>query len=490
MSLTIVGLGPGAADDLSRRAWRALETAAHVYLRTERHPCVPHLPTGPQYHPCDDLYEQHEQFADVYAAIVARVLEAAQHGPVVYAVPGDPLIGEATVLALLEQAAALGIDVQIVAGISFLEPTMALLNRTVPSAARIDAMNGLQIADALLIAAQHHPALNPATPAVIAQVYSRQVANDLKLTLMNQYPDDFEVILLHAGGTDAAHAEPMPLYAIDRSPQIGVLTSLYLPPLGEHTSFESFQETIAHLRAPEGCPWDQKQTHASLRPFMLEESYEAVEAIDNDDSAALLEELGDVLLQVVLHTQIAIEDGEFRMADVLQYVNRKLIRRHPHVWGQVQVDGAAQVLVNWDAIKFQEQRDKPRTSRLDGVPSGLPALMQAFQYREKAAKIGFDWARAEDVLDKVREEIDEVQRAASDAERYDELGDLLFALVNWAKWIGVEDPEGALRQANAKFARRFQYVEAAMKAQDPDGNTRFDAAALDAFWRAAKAQGL
>jgi tetrapyrrole methylase family protein/MazG family protein len=257
------------------------------------------------------------------------------------------------------------------------------------------------------------------------------------------------------------------------------------------SSFEQFQEVIAHLRAPEGCPWDREQTHRSLRQYLLEEAHEVLEAIDAGDSKALAEELGDLLLQVVLHTQIAIDDGEFRMGEVISYINRKLIRRHPHVWGDVAVSGAGDVLRNWEALKAEEQAEnggKQRESLLDGVPKGLPALLQAYQYQAKAAKPGFDWDKVEDVVAKVREEIDELAAADSDEEQAKEAGDLLFAVVNWLRWLKVE-PESALREANAKFYRRFRYIEEAV-AENGKPMKEHSLAELDALWDEAKGKGL
>lgn len=483
MTITIVGLGSGHIDDLTRRAWRTLETATVVYLRTRQHPCVPDLPAAPEYRAFDDVYEANDSFDMVYATITERLIEAAGAGDVVYAVPGDPLVAESTVIRLLQRGRDEHIPIEIVSGVSFIEPTLALLG--------VDAFDGLQILDAIDIAAMHHPPINPDTPALLGQVYSRQLASDLKLTLMNQYPDEFEVKLIHAAGTPAALVESVPLYAIDRSEHIEHLTALYVPALGHMSSFEQFQEVIAHLRAPEGCPWDRAQTHASLRQYLIEEAHEVLEAIDGEDWDSLREELGDLLLQVVLHTQIATEDGEFRMGDVLSAVNAKLIHRHPHVWGTTQADTPEQVVKNWDALKVEEKAKagKPqRDSILDGVPKGLPALLQAYQYQAKAAKPGFDWHAIHDVIAKVREEFDEVIAAESDEHRAEEMGDLLFVIVNWARWHKIE-PETALRQANRKFYRRFRYVEDQVAATGKP-MTDFTLDQLDAWWDEAKSKGL
>lgn len=482
MTLTILGLGPGHIDDLTRRAWRTLENAETIYLRTHWHPCVPHLPNADRTQSFDSVYEQTTRFEDVYKTIVARVLEAAAQGDLVYAVPGDPLVAESTVTALLKQAPEQGIKVEVVSGVSFIEPTLALLG--------IDALNGLQLLDALTVGQMHHPPLNPDTPALLGQVYSRPAASEVKLTLMNQYPDDFQVALVHAAGTDEGGVEWLPLYEIDHSERINHLTSLYVPALGGMSSFEQFQEIIAHLRAPEGCPWDKEQTHKSLRRYLLEETHEVLEALDADDPDALREELGDLLLQIVLHTQIATEFGEFQMTDVLRNVNQKMIVRHPHVWSDVQVTGSDDVVTNWEALKKKEQAEKGkvRESALDGVPVSLPALMQAHEYQRKAAKPGFDWDKIEDVIAKVHEEIDEVLAEDDPEKRAAEMGDLLFALVNWSRWLDVE-PETALREANAKFMRRFRFVETSL-AEQGKALTDSSLVEMDDLWNQAKRQGL
>lgn len=484
MTLTIVGLGPGDIDDLSRKAWRVLKNAKTVYLRTSRHNCVPCLPQSETvYHSFDALYDASEKFDDVYETIVDQLIAAAQTEDVVYAVPGDPLVGESTTTRILKRAQQAKVEVEIVNGISFIEPMLRAIG--------VDALDGLQILDGIDIAEMHHPPINPDFPALIGQLYSKQVASDVKLTLMNQYPDEFSVTLIHSAGTGDEIVETLPLYEIDRSSQINHLTSLYVPALGNMSSFERFQEIIAHLRAPEGCPWDRKQTHESLRQYLIEEAYEVLDAIEKDDPVALYEELGDVLLQVVLHTQIAIDDGEFQMSDVLHHVNAKMIRRHPHVWGEVDVDGnAEQVVTNWEALKRQEKADKGdnEQSLLDSIPKGLPALLQAHHYQSRAAKVGFDWEQIADVSAKVREELDEIVNAETDDERRDEFGDLMFVLVNWARWLKIE-PEMALKDANLKFYRRFNYIEEHVHAQGK-AMTDYTLEELDALWDEAKVAGL
>jgi tetrapyrrole methylase family protein / MazG family protein len=482
MPLTIIGLGPGPADDITRRAWTALQSAQTVYLRTRRHPCVPHLPAGPTYHSFDEVYETTPRFEDVYTRITETLLMIAAEHDVVYAVPGDPFVAESTVAQLIARAEPAGVPVTVHNGVSFIEPTCAALE--------IDALDGLQLIDGLTVAAAYHPPINPAYPALLAQVYNREVASHVKLTLMNQYPDDFPVVLVHGAGA-ANVTEAVALYQIDRSEQIDHLTSLYVPAIGEYSSFETLQAVIAHLRAPEGCPWDRKQTHASLRPYLIEETYEVLDTINQGDTDHLAEELGDLLLQIVLHTQIATEDGEFYMSDVLGHINAKMIRRHPHVWGDSSATDAETVVANWDAIKQQEQaakgiRDAGFKSVLADVPDSFTALMRARAYARKAAKAGFDYPDIDGVRRKIHEELAELDASDTAEARLDEAGDLLFAVVDLLRWLDIE-PEVALQSTNSKFARRFQYVERRVYASGKPMSDHTPAE-LDRLWEEAKQQ--
>ncbi len=456
MALTIVGLGPGDPGMITRAAWEALSHAREVFLRTRIHPTVPHLPPGPIYHSFDELYEQAHDFAQVYDSIVARLVAAAAHDDVVYAVPGDPMVAEGTVTRLLAECQAQRIAIRVINGVSFIEPTLAGLG--------VDAACGLQIVDATDLAALDHPPINPDHPALVVQLYGQRLASDVKLTLMNQYPDGHPVALVHAAGTPEQRVEHLPLYEVDRR-AVSHLTTLFVPRFDASpeavASFEGFQQTIARLRAPDGCPWDREQTHQSLRPYLLEETYELLEAIDADDPAKLLEELGDLLIQVVLHAQIAVDEGEFHMAEVIRRVDAKIKRRHPHVWGDVDVRGSAeQVKANWQRIKAAERAEQGQAEGglLDGVPRALPALAQAHEYDLRARRVGFDWATEDEVIAKVQEEIAEIQQAATGDERFIEIGDLLLVIAVWARWLGI-NPEDALRAANRRFYDRFTYIE-------------------------------
>jgi tetrapyrrole methylase family protein/MazG family protein len=390
----------------------------------------------------------------VYDRIVAEVLKLGKRPQgVLYAVPGHPFVAEATAPEIVKQAEAAGIPVSVIEGLSFLEPTFTALRK--------DPLPHTAITDALGLAAAHHPSFPPNAPALVAQLYSKMLAGEVKITLMAQYPDEHPVVLVHAAGTDQEYLEEVPLHAIDQSEHIGLLTSLYLPPLGERTSFEGFQELIAHLRAPEGCPWDREQTHQSLRTNLLEEAYEALEAIDHDDVAEMQEEFGDLLLQVVLQTQIASEYGEFNMTDVINGIHTKLVHRHPHVFGDVDLQDADSVISNWERIKADERSENgmdQKKGMLDGVSVAMPSLSVADLYQQRAARVGFDWPEIEGVFAKLEEEIEEFRIANTEEARSEEFGDLLFALVNLGRWFGI-DSETALRETNAKFRRRFAVIE-------------------------------
>jgi len=445
-SLTVVGLGPGNPRMITREAWDALETAGTVYLRTATHPAVAGLPPDIELVSFDDSYERYSDFGDVYRAIVERLSRLSPGA--VYAVPGDPSVGEATVQGLRQA----GFKLRVIPGISFMEPSLAALG--------LDALDGLVIVDAIGLAAGHHPPFPPDLGALLCQLHSPFLAGELKLSLMNQYPEEHPVALIHRASLADERVEWVKLYEIDRSDSIGDLTSLYVPALPLDSSFETLQNTVARLRAPDGCPWDREQTHQSLRKHLLEEAYEVLAALDEDDLGDLKEELGDLLLQIVLQVQIATEQSNFRMADVVAGIQVKLIRRHPHVFGDLQVSGIDQVLRNWEHFKEQETGTGP----LAGVPRSFPALAQAAELQGRASRLGFDWPSAAGVRVKVQEELDEIDAAADPQAQAREIGDLLFTVVNYARWLDA-DPESELRQANQRFRSRFDRMTALSREQ-------------------------
>jgi tetrapyrrole methylase family protein/MazG family protein len=476
--ITVVGLGPGSIDDLTLGARELLTGAKTVWLRTRIHPVVRELPAGPEWMDFDHYYEQADDFPQVYERICLDLAHSAEAGDVIYAVPGHPLVGEATVRRLLERRREGGAQICIVAGLSFIEP--------VCSEVGIDPLEpGLQIVDAL------DPHLEPSLPALCAQIYSRPVASALKLNLLGLYPPEHEVALVRALNGDEGAIWRGPLGDLDHADRFDHLTTLYLPPLPmelDQRTFGGFRAVVHRLHAPGGCPWDREQTHTSLRPYLLEETYEALEKIDSGETACLAEELGDLLLQIGLHCEIADEAGEFGYSDVFQSICQKLIRRHPHVFGDAVVGGAREVEANWQRIKQQERTEEKESKRslLSGVPAAMPALSFSQSVQDRAAQVGFDWPHLEEVLDKLAEELHELRSASNAEEREEEFGDILFVVTNVARWMRI-DAEAALRGANAKFVHRFGRVETLARERQIDMASA-GLAVLDGLWDEAKAE--
>jgi len=481
--ITILGLGPGDPLLLTREAWSILENSKEIYVRTNQHPTIASFPPGLMVYSFDSFYSNGETFGDVYSRIVEKVLGLGQRPQgVVYAVPGHPNVAEVTTLEISRRAREAEIPLKVVEGLSFLEPVLSALG--------VDPFPQLSLVDGLELAACHHPLFPPSAPAIIAQIHSKIIASEIKLALMSVYPDEHKVIFVHGAGTKNLHIEKIALFEIDRSQQIGLLSCLYLPSLGDNTSFESFQNLIAHLRSPDGCPWDREQTHQSLRPHLLEETYELMAALDAEDPGEMSEEFGDLLLQIVLHAQIANEFGEFSMIDILQAIHDKLVRRHPHVFGSVNIKDKEEVLANWERLKSAEREldNKGEKGLLDGVSTELPALLQAESYQKRVARIGFDWPDIKGVLEKITEEMSEVHQAVDSGARKAEIGDLLFAVVNLARWYDV-DAESALREANNRFRQRFAHIEAAARAR---GSCLSDLSPteMDSLWDDAKSKDI
>ncbi|MEW6403921.1 MAG: nucleoside triphosphate pyrophosphohydrolase [Chloroflexota bacterium] len=480
--ITILGLGPGSPELLTRQAWQTLENASEIYLRTRLHPTVDGFPDHLLVHDFDHLYEQSASFEDVYARIVDEIIVLGRRPEgVIYAVPGHPFVAEATAPEIYRRAKAEGLSVYVVEGLSFLEPTFYALG--------LDPLPQTSLVDALTLIRGHHPPFPPDAPALIAQIYDAHIASEVKLTLLNLYSDEHAVRLVHGAGAQAVVVEDLPLYEIDRSPHIGLLTCLYLPPVGPHTSFESLQEIAAHLRAPEGCPWDQKQTSQTMRPHLMEEAYELLAAIDADDPAKMQEEFGDLLLVLTMLMQI-VSETDFNSTDVIRAISAKLIHRHPHVFAGLQVDGEQAVLRNWEQLKAEERKINGELEKglLDGVSIALPALTQAQEYQGRAARVGFDWPEIQGVIDKVCEEIEEIRAAPDDEARAAEIGDLLFSVVNLARWLKI-DAESALRQANDRFRERFAQIEAAARQQERNLGD-LSSEEMDALWEGVKGGGI
>jgi tetrapyrrole methylase family protein/MazG family protein len=472
----IVGLGPGGPEYVTEHTRNLVAAAEHRFLRTSRHPSAGLVAGSVTF---DDVYEHADTFADVYAEITERLVAAAeQHGAVLYAVPGSPLVLERTVASLRGDGR---VQCVVHPAMSFLDLAYARLG--------IDPVEaGLTLIDAhdFAVAAAGNPG-----PLLVAHAHADWVLSDMKLAAESATGDEPVVILQRLGTPDelVTHTTWADL---DRAVEPDHLTTVYVARLGAPVAAELVRFHLLARTLRERCPWDREQTHATLVKYLLEETYEVIDALQALDPAdpatddALVEELGDLLYQIEFHATIAEQEGRFTMADVAQGVHDKLVRRHPHVFGDVEASDTRAVLANWEAIKREE---KGRSSVFDGVPASLPSLAYADAVQRKAAKLGFDWPDVHGALPKITEEAAELvaaEQAGRTADVGDELGDLLFAVVNVSRHLGVE-PETALRASSHKFRRRFEAVEALAGERGLDLHTA-GLAALDALWDEVKSR--
>jgi tetrapyrrole methylase family protein / MazG family protein len=487
-AVTVVGLGSGDESQLTLGVWNHIHSHPRVFLRTEKHPVVDYLRrNGVQLQSFDSIYEEEVSFERVYDRIAEQLMqEALQAGEeIVYAVPGHPMVAESTVQLLRERCPGRGIALRIMGGESFLDQAFVRLG--------FDPVDGFALLDGTSL---HAYAVNPRVHTIITQVYDQLTASEVKLTLMEKYPDDYPVVVGHALGVSGEERiDRVPLFELDRLSQYGNLSLVWVPRANAeldqvyNRSFERLHEIVETLRSPGGCPWDIEQTHRSIRNNLIEETYEVLETIDDDDPVGMREELGDLMLQVMLHAQMEAEEGVFTVFDVIEELNEKLIRRHPHVFGENRANNAGEALKSWEAAKAEEKRSKgqdpEKQSILSGVPRDLPGVMTAWKLQKKAAKVGFDWDRIEDVFDKIQEEIAELKEADGDEESVKaELGDLLFAVVNLSRFLKV-DPEEAISLTNRKFIRRFRYIEEQLRLNDKNF-AQTDLQEMENLWNQAK----
>ncbi|TDX51258.1 nucleoside triphosphate pyrophosphohydrolase [Orenia marismortui] len=477
--LQIIGLGAGGLKLLTLEAYKSLKNADVIYLRTEHHPAVKELKEeNIEFESFDYLYEQGENFAVVYRNISNKIIDLTKKKKdIIYAVPGHPLVAEDTVQQITNKLS--DDEYKVIAGPSFIDAIFTSLE--------IDPVNGIKVLDGLNFIERD---LEPSIATIITQVYNRNIASNVKLTLMEIYPDDFKVKVLRGAGLEDERIEEISLYELDHLPWIDHLTSLYIPAHKENTKqFNRLLEIMEILRSSDGCPWDLEQNHHSLKKHLIEESYEVIERIEKEDFFGLANELGDVLLQIVFHAQIAKEDGTFNIYDVISEVIEKMLRRHPHIFAQVEVENSTEVLENWEAIKKKEKmkQGETRESILDDVPIQLPALIQAQKIQNKASKVGFDWPEVDGAITKVNEEIEEllesIEKGNLDGIK-EEFGDLIFSLVNVARFLNI-DSEECLRNTINKFKSRFKFIEDKVCEED-QSLEELSLERLDLLWEESK----
>lgn len=380
-ALWIGGLGPGDPLSRSLAVQQAIDTAPVIILRTAIHPGLDDLASLSQVVTCDDLYEAGNAFESIYSAIADRVLQSARERDTLYLVPGHPLFGETTTQLILERAADAGIPVRLLPSVSALDVMSSAL-RVDLLAAQPVLLDAVQLAERVDAEPFSGSALDVPTdrPILVSQVYDRAAASATKLWLGRLVPEDHSVAIVRSAGVPGDESvDWVPLAELDHNP-VDHLTSVWVPALGSLDAARNgstLHRISAALRAPDGCPWDREQDHRSLRTALVEEAFEVVDAIDADDPESLAEELGDLLLQVALHAQIAEEAGTFTIEDVYEQVNRKLVRRHPHVFGDGTADDADAVIQTWRGVKEQERAARgkvaPRNA-YEKLPTSLPAI--------------------------------------------------------------------------------------------------------------------
>jgi tetrapyrrole methylase family protein / MazG family protein len=478
--ISIVGLGPGSIEALTVGALQQLKSGSRVLLRTSKHPTVEYLKKEDiDFETFDYIYDNGESFENVYDEIVSEVIkQQAIYKNIVYAVPGNPMVAESTVTKLIEKCKKCKVDYKIFPAVSFIESVMEIME--------IDPINGLKILDAFDI--KNH-VQDKRCALLITQVYDRFIASEVKLNLLQYYKDETDIYFIKAASVkDKEVVRKIKLYQLDRQQDTDYLTSVYIPKdLDNRQDFRSLIDIIDILRGVNGCPWDREQTHESLKKCLIEESYEVIEAIDNKDEEALEEELGDLLLQVIMHAQIGREEGYFDINDVVEGICKKMIERHPHVFGEIKLSSSDEVLINWDKIKHKEQGLSTYSEELSHVAKSLPGLMRAEKVQRKAAKVGFDWNRVDMAIIKAEEEIEEVKKAISEGNKEnikEEIGDLIFSAVNIARFLDI-DPENAVNYTIEKFIKRFQYIE---EKGLESGKNLMDMSLeeMDALWEKAK----
>lgn len=445
-NITIVALS--TQNTISQTAYNACVNAKRLFFQTEHSACIKPVVNSGQainFSSMDDLYENAEDFDALISAVASRLLSEAAKCDIVYAVPGGNINA-----SLIEKLNANGAKVNIIPGAGFSDA--ALLGHGI-------------LASPLLKCCAYDMTYNisPDTPLCVEEIGTSLLAGSVKLGLMEYYPGSHIVSLFNLGDDGCFTRLDIELFELDRQSKYFAETLLYVPVLDMY-SLERFGvneliKIVHRLRAPGGCPWDREQTHESIKKALIEECYEVLDAIENKDDAAIAEELGDVMLQCVFHAEIAREQHRFNFRDVTTAVSEKLIYRHPHVFGDVQVDGSKEVLSNWERLKKTEKHFNTQSEVLAAVPKNLPALIRAHKVQKKAADVGFDWNNPNDAILKVYEELDEVKAALlGDGNIDEELGDLLFAVVNVVRLCG-KDAEEMLTLASEKFIRRFTQME-------------------------------
>ncbi len=452
--LKIIGLGPGDPKALTIGVLDELKTNKNIYFRTEKHPTVEFLKEQEvKFKTYDHAYEMFDSFDKVYEYIAEDIIKNLKTGKeIIYGVPGHPLVAERSVLNVIELCKGNNIEYRLYPAVSFIDAIMEGL--------KIDPIEGVKIIDAFDI---NNQIMDKRIGCIITQVYNKFIASEVKIKLLEGYNEDTEIFFIRAAGIEGLESiRKIPLYELDWQDDIDYLTSIYIPKdLNNKKDFYDFVDLVDTLRGKDGCPWDREQTHESIGKNIIEESFEVLDAIEKQDDNSLIEELGDVLLQIVFHSSIGKEDGYFDINDIIQGIYNKMVYRHPHVFKDDKAKTSEDVLDNWDNLKQKEKGISTLTEEMNTIANALPALIIASKVQNKARKVGFDFDNVSDIMKKIEEELNEVRdvyKSQNKVRIEDEIGDLLFSCVNLARFLET-DSEVALRKTIEKFIKRFSYIE-------------------------------
>lgn len=477
-TINIIGLGYGDIHNMTFESIEKIKEGKN-FFRTNNSPIIEYLKENNIiYASYDHIYEQLDNFEEVYKYIADDLVDKARNNSSInYIVPGSPTLSDKVTEILLEEKKNLNISIKIIDNSGMLEAIYSTIGKPMKSSVKI--IDGLEIKST---------DIDINSDLIITQVYDQIIAAEVKIQLEEIYDDEYPIKIINNFSEE--ETVEIPLYKLDRIEGYNHMTFVYIPYVEkEKNTFDmnNLLDLMEILRSNKGCLWDMKQTHESLREYVIEEAYEVVDAIDKEDMYLLEEELGDLLLQVVFHSQIAREEGYFNIWNVITSISKKLVYRHPHVFDKSEARDIEEANKNWDKMKYQSQGISSYTESMESLAKSLPALLKAYKIQKKAAKVGFDWDNKEDAYKKVEEELEELNNAVDSNVSKDieeEFGDVIFALVNYSRFLDI-NPEVALNITVNKFIHRFKYIEEESK-KNGKSLESMTLEEMDQLWNRAK----
>ncbi|MGL5821949.1 MAG: nucleoside triphosphate pyrophosphohydrolase [Sarcina sp.] len=478
--IKIVGLGSKGIDELTVKVYKTIKETKKLILRTKECYIVKELEKeGIEFESYDENYNTASLFSELYDFIANDVInKEREYKDIVFAVPGHPFVAEKAVQNLIEKCKDQNVQYEVLASTSILDYVVENL--------QVDISDGLKIVDAFDI---KNKIFNKRDDLLITQVYNNLIASEVKNTLAEFYDDEIIISVLHIDQNNGELIQnSIKLYELDWQENLDHTTYVYIKKdEGNKNDIYDLIQIIDILRSPNGCPWDKKQTHMSIRRDLLEECYEVIDAIESNDIYGLEEELGDILLHVIFHISIAKENNEFNFMNVIDGICKKMIFRHPHIFSDRNIESVDEVLLSWDETKKKEKGFETLTQEMEAIAKALPALIKATKIQKKAKKVGFDFETVEDAMDKVIEELNEIKdvyKSNNMSRIEEEIGDLLFSVVNVSRMLNI-DSEKALENTINKFLSRFAAIEKEAQNQNKTLNN-MTLKEMDEIWEHVK----